>query len=102
MRQAESTHAQSPLRNAMYSAYIQQAIVMILAAMVPGGGRIVQVCAYAILAFWGGVFTLCVRSRWVVTKVDLILIRGGYILVCVISYFVTRWFWHLRGYDHVL
>jgi hypothetical protein len=99
---SDSIHPQSPLQSAIYSACIQQAIIMILAAMMLDGGCIGQVCAYAILAFWGGVFVLRVRRRGNLTKLDLMLIRGGYIVVCVISYFVTRWIWHLRGFEHYL
>jgi hypothetical protein len=98
----DSANAATPFASAIYSACIQQAIIMILAAMILDGGCIGQVCLSALLAFWGGVLVLRVRTRGALTKTDLMLVRGGYILVCVISYFVTRWIWHLRGYDHYL
>ncbi len=75
---------------------------MILAAMILDGGGIGQVCLFALLGFWGGVFVLRARSRGTLTRVDLMLIRGGYILVCIISFFVTRLVWALRGYGGYL
>jgi hypothetical protein len=97
-----STRAISPLEGAIYSAFMQQAIILILAAMILDGGCIGQVCIYAFLGFWGGVFVLRVRTRDVLTKVDLLLIRGGYILVCILSFFITRSIWTLRGFGGYL
>ena len=75
---------------------------MFLAALILDGGCIGQVCFYALLGFWGGVLVLRTRSRDVLTKLDLMLIRGGYIPVCIISFFITRWIWKWRGYDGYL
>jgi hypothetical protein len=99
---SDSARPASPLQSAIYSACIQQAIIMILAAMILDGGSIGQVCLYALLGFWGGVFVLRVRRREALTKMDLMLIRGGYILVCIISFFITRWIWSWRGYGGYL
>lgn len=81
---------------------MQQAIIMILAAMILDGGGIGQVCLFAIFGFWGGVLVLRARSRGVLTRVDLMLIRGGFLLVCVISFFVTRSVWAWRGHGGYL
>ena len=61
-----------------------------------------QVCEYAFLAFWIAVAVLNFHRRGVLTKVDLFFIRYGFFPVCVLSFFLTRWIWHLRGYDYTL
>jgi len=77
---------------------VQQTIVIVLAGMVLDGGAIFQVCFYAILAFWGGVAVLCSRRKKPYTPVDILLFRYGSIPLCIISFYLTRWIWHLRGY----
>ena len=90
---SDSAQPATPLQSAIYSACIQQCIIMVLAAMILDGGGIHQVCLFALLGFWGGVFVLRARNRGALTRVDLMLIRGGFIPVCIISFFVTRWVW---------
>ena len=82
----------------MWSAFVQQAIVLVLAGMILDGGLIAQMCWYAFLAFWGGVAVIWFRRSSSPTKQDLILVRGGYLIVCIISFFVTQSIWHWRGF----
>lgn len=77
---------------------LQQAIVMILAGMVLDGGRIFQMCFYAMVAYWGGIFMMSRRRKKAYTRVDLLLVRYAFIPLCVISGYLTSWIWHLRGY----
>jgi len=91
--------AETPLSGAMVSAIVQQSVIMILASMILDGGGIAQVCLYALLAFWSGVAVLRIRSKGPPSKVDLALVRGGFILVCLLSFFITRLIWRLRGFD---
>ena len=81
---------------------VTQSIVLVLESMILDGGGIAQVCFYAFVAFWTGVLVLCFRRRGALSRVDLLLIRYGYILVCVISFFITRWIWDWRGLGQYL
>lgn len=90
--------APSPYRHAVRSAAVQQVIILILAGMILDGGETGRICLFAAVAFWGGVAVIRLRRRTLPTKVDLTLIEGGYIVLCVIAYFLTHWIWHLRGF----
>ena len=54
------------------------------------------------MAFWGGVAALHLRGKGILSRTDLMLIRYGFILVCVISYLLTHWIWHMRGFGKYL
>jgi hypothetical protein len=82
----------------MLSAFVQQAVILVLAGMILDGGLIAQMCFYAFAAFWGGVAVILFRRRQSPTKLDLVLVRGGYLLVCIISFFLTQAIWHWRGF----
>jgi hypothetical protein len=91
-------HIAPALKSAMLSAFVQQAVILVLAGMILDGGLIAQMCFYAFAAFWGGVAVIILRRAMSPTKLDLILVRGGYLLVCLISFFLTQSIWKLRGY----
>lgn len=95
---SDSTHHVPSLKTEWLPALVFQMPILVLSSMVLDFGGIAQVCFYALVAFWGGVAVLHVRRSGSLSRVDLLLIRYGYILACVISFFVTRWIWHLRGY----
>src|SRR4051812_9433422 len=78
------------LKNEWRPALVFQMPILVLASMILDGGAVAQVCFSALIAFWAGVAVLHFHRRGVLSKVDLWLIRWGYILVCIISYFVTR------------
>jgi hypothetical protein len=83
-------------------ALVTQSVILVLASMILDGGGIAQVCFYAFVAFWSGVLVLRFHRRGALSRVDLLLIRYGYILVCIISFFITRWIWHWRGFGQYL
>ena len=64
--------------------------------MILDGGVVAEVCLFAAAAFWAGVALIWFRRR-IPTKLDLILIEGGYIVLCVIAFFLARWIWDLRA-----
>jgi len=89
----------SHLPGAVTSALVQQSVVIVLSLMILDGGVIAQVCLYAFAAFWAGVGVLVARrGPAALSRLDLGLIRGGYVPVCIISFFLTHWIWSLRGY----
>ena len=79
------------------SAVIQQVFILVLASMILDGGVVAEICLFAAVAFWGGVALIRFR-RPVPTKIDLVLIEGSYIVLCLLAFFLTQWIWHLRGY----
>jgi hypothetical protein len=89
----------TPLPGAVTFALVQQAAVIFLSLLVLDGGVMAQVCLYAFVAFWGGTGLLIARrGAAALSRLDLGLIRGGYVPVCIISFFLTHWIWSLRGY----
>ncbi len=70
----------------MFSAFVQQGIVLILAGMILDGGFILQICFAAFVAFWGGVALMLFRRAASPTK------------LCPISFFVMAGIWKLRGF----
>jgi hypothetical protein len=88
----------TPLPGAVISALVQQAAVMFLSLMILDGGVVSQIRGYAVAAFWGGAGLLIIRRGAALSRLDLTLIRAGYIPVCMVSYLLTHWIWSLRGY----
>ena len=82
----------------MLSAFVQQSVIMVLAGMILDGGVVAQSCFYAFAAFWVGVGVILWRRAPAPTKVDLLIVRGGFIVLCVLSFFLTHGIWRLRGY----
>jgi hypothetical protein len=94
---AELTDAR--VKDAEWFAFVQQSLILVLASMILDGGGLFQVCFYAFTAYWAGVGLLRLRAGAALSKVDLLLIRSGYLPACVLSFFLTYSIWHLRGYD---
>ena len=86
-----------PYRRVMRSALVQQALILFLAGNILDGGDIFQICLVAMVAFWGGVAVIRWRRPESPTKADLILIEGGYVLLCIVAFFAVQFAWHLRG-----
>jgi hydrogenase-4 membrane subunit HyfE len=86
----------SPYQRVIKSAVLQQVFILVLVSMILDGGVVAEVCLFAAAAFWSGLALITSRRR-TPTKLDLILIQGGYIVLCVIAFFLTHWIWHLRS-----
>src|SRR5262245_20396287 len=87
----------SPYRAAITSAIVQQVIVLVLASLILDGGDLLMFCLVACLAFWTGVIFIRVRRGQTPTKIDLLLIRSSYLLLCIITFFAVHLVWKLRG-----
>ena len=90
------------LKTEWLPALVFQMPILVLASMILDGGGIAQVCFYALVAFWVGVAVLHVHRKGALSRVDLLLIRYGYIFVCIMSFFITRWIWQWRGFGRYL
>lgn len=88
-----STKYDSPI----FEAVAIQIVLGLLGFMILDGGAIARICGIALLAFWGGAAVLIWRHPQSPSRVDIELIRFGYLPLIVISYFLACWVWHLRG-----
>jgi hypothetical protein len=94
--------ASSLHKPAIKSALLQQGVILVLAAGILDGGDIFSICLIALVAFWTGVFLIRRRRPQTPTRIDLFMIRGSYIPLCVIAFFLVHWFWRLRGLPGLL
>lgn len=74
---------------------IQVTVASMLAAMILDGGECAYMVACAALGFAGGLALIAPR-RHALTKTDELLIRWGFPILCVVSFFVTQLVWVLR------
>ena len=81
----------------IFQAVALQIILGLLSFMILDGGAVAQICGIALLAFWGGAAVLIWRHPQSPSKLDLSLIRVGYLPVIVITLFLGHFVWHLRG-----
>lgn len=77
---------------------VQHSIVIFLSGLVLDGGRLFQTVIYATAAYWVGALIIMFRRGPDYTRADWILLRWGYIPLCIISGYLTHWIWHLRGH----
>lgn len=81
----------------IFEAVTFQIAICILAALTLDGGGFAQMCGIALPAFWGGAAVLIWRHPQSPSRLDIELIRFGYFVVILITYFLAQWIWHLRG-----
>lgn len=93
-----TTATVNPASDALRFALLQQVLLLPLAALILDGGGILLVTFFALSAYWGCVFLVWLRRRGSYTKFDLFIFRWGFFVLCVVSFFVARWIWSLRGY----
>jgi len=74
-----------------------QIVLGLLSLLILDGGTTARVCGMALVAFWSGVAVQICRNPRSPSRVDLQLIRFGYLPVVVIAFFLAQWIWHLRG-----
>lgn len=79
---------------------MQQGAIVPLASLILDGGVVFLVCLYASAAYWIGVSLLWRRRRHsAYTKLDLFLIRWGFLSLIPISALMARYIWHLKGFE---
>lgn len=82
----------------IFEAVALQIVVGIVGMLAIDPVGIAQICGIALLAFWGGAAVLIFRHPQSPTKIDLQLIRLGYLPVVVIAFFLSVLVWKLRGF----
>jgi hypothetical protein len=81
----------------IFEAVGLQLVLGLLSLLILDGGRVAQMCGIALAAFWSGAVVLIWRHPQSPSRLDLELIRFGYLPVAVIAFFLAGWIWHLRG-----
>src|SRR5262249_12732787 len=81
----------------VFEALAIHVIIAILSLLILDGGRAGQVCGVALVAFWAGAAVLIYRRPHKPSRIDLQIIRFGYLPVVVIAFVFVNWIWHLRG-----
>jgi hypothetical protein len=75
----------SSYRQPIFEAVAIQVLLGFLSLMVLDGGTAARFCGLALLAFWAGAIFLIWRRPLTPTKIDLILIRLGYLPVIALT-----------------
>ena len=77
---------------------IQQIVVLVIGCLNLDGGETLQIVGYASLAYWVGYAFIMARRHGRFSGFDRVFIRWGVLSLCVSSFFITRFIWHLKGY----
>jgi hypothetical protein len=72
-------------RKAMWSALVQQLLILGFTSMILDGGVLCGICFNAAVGFWTGFVIIWIR-RPIPTAVDLAVIKVGYLLLCLIAF----------------
>ena len=81
----------------IFEALALQIVLCLLSALAMDVEPLAQISGIALVAFWGGTAVLIWRHPQSPSPRDLELIRFGYLLVFVLTFFLGGWIWHLRG-----
>jgi hypothetical protein len=81
----------------IFEAVALQIVLGLLSLLISDGGMVAQICGIALVAFWAGAVVLIWRHPQSPSRVDLDLIRLGYLLVIVLAFFLVAGIWKLRG-----
>jgi len=79
---------------------MQQAVVAILVCMIPNGGSLLLASLFGIAAYWMGFCLIWLGRGAAVTKLDVALVRWGFLPLCIVSFFVTGFIRNLRSHDN--
>ncbi len=84
-------------RAARFSLTVQF-LILLLAAFVADYGETWQICYFAFLAFSAFQFSLLLTRRVFPTRLDLFILRAGYLPTIAVTGYLTNHFWTLRGF----
>ena len=99
MDMSRSVPISDDYRKPVFDAVVLQVIIGVLSLMILDGGECAQICGAALLAFWGGTAVLIWRHPQSPSKMDIRLLRFGYLPVVIFAGIVIRVVWHLRGFE---
>lgn len=80
-----------------FEAVALQIVLGVLSLMILDGGDLARICGVTLIAFWGGATLMIWRRPESPTRMDVQLVRFGYLPLIVIAFFLVQFIWHLRG-----
>lgn len=86
------------LQNAVRFSLAVQIPLLLLSAFVADYGETAQMFYFGFLAFNALLFMVLLRRRNCPTKLDLFIIRTGFLPLIVGTYFMAFWIWKMRGF----
>jgi len=88
----------SNYRAAIRDAVIMQIIILILAAVATDYGQMLQFWGFSMAAYWPMAIMLIVRSKKKTSRVDINIIRWGFLfLITFFTPVISMFVWYLRG-----
>ena len=84
-------------RQPIFGAVALQVLLGLLSLLILDGGTSARICGIALIAFWGGAAVLIWRRPQAPTRIDLELLRFGYLPVVLLAFFLVHFIWSLRG-----
>lgn len=86
-------------RRPVFEAVGLQVLLGLLSLLILDGGTTAHICGIAVVAFWGGAAVLIWRRPQAPTRMDIQLVRFGYLPLVVIAFLLVRFIWHVRGVE---
>jgi hypothetical protein len=86
-------------RRPIFEAVGLQSLIGLLSLMILDGGETAQICGAALLAFWGGAAVLIWRRPQTPSRIDIQLLRFGYLPLVVSAGGMIHFVWRLRGFE---
>ena len=80
-------------------ALVWQAILGVLSMAILDTGRTAIICLIAVIAFWSGISIMIIRRPKNPSKLDLLLIRAGFLPTAVATFFIIHWILKNRGLE---
>jgi hypothetical protein len=84
-------------RTPIFEAVGLQLLIGFLSLLILDGGTTARICGIALIGFWGGIAVLIWRHPWTPTRMDILILRFGYLPVVFIAYFLVPFIWTMRG-----
>lgn len=81
----------------IFEAVGLQILLGLLSYLILDGGATAQICGIALVAFWGGAAVLIWRHPQSPSRIDVELIRFGYLPVVVLAFFLVGLIWQLKA-----
>jgi hypothetical protein len=76
-----------------------QVVLGVLSLLILDGGASARICGIALLAFWGAAAVLIWRRPQSPTRLDIVLLRFGYLPLLVLAFFLVHFGWALSGVE---
>ena len=89
----------SNYRRPIFEALGLQVLLGLFSLLILDGGTTARICGIALAAFWSGAAVLIWRRPLSPTRMDIELLRFGYLPLVVIAFFLVHFIWTMRGVE---